>query len=140
MSYLDNNDLPIANVHPAAQQVREPTIMQTSGPATSSTPGIETGGRSVTIMATNPGMEERAKHGPAIQSQGPGLSIRATDVMVRSANQDGRQTGTPNGFVWGLQGVGEEPKAAPGMPTWAKIGLFGLLGVIAWKTLKPRSV
>ena len=138
MSYLDNNDLPIGNAHPAAQQVREPTIMQTSGPAVTSQPSIESGGRPVTILATNNGMEERSRTGPAIHSTGPGLSTRSVDVMVRSGNQDGKQTDTPNGFIWGLQGVGDGPAPTPGLPAWAKVaGIIGL-GLLMWKTLTPR--
>jgi hypothetical protein len=140
MSYLGGRDHAIPSDHPSAQQVVAPTIMQTSGPAITDRPSIEDGGRQVTILATNNGMEQRARTGPAIHSSGSGLAVRATDVMVRSANQDGKQTGTPDAFVWGLQGVGTDPASAPaGMPPWVKWAAMAGLGLIGWRMLSKKA-
>jgi hypothetical protein len=137
MSYLGADDQAIPVGHPAAQQVQAPTISQTEGAAFSHQADIGAGAKPVRIMATNNGMEERARTGPAIHSTGPGLAARATNVMVRSGNQDGKQTQTPEGFIWGLQGVGDQPVEPAGLPKWAKLAMAAGVGLLLWKML-PR--
>jgi hypothetical protein len=114
MSFLDptNINAPEATFNPE----------QTIGPAVTMRNDISTASRPTTIMATNPDMEQRAHmSAPFRRNDGVLPPTKATNVMVRSANQRGEETDTPQGFIWGLRGEGDAPTASP--VKWGTVAL-----------------
>jgi hypothetical protein len=135
------NDMPAPQGHPSAA-INPPTTIpdasQTIGVAHTIKSEVDDTSRNVTVMADNPGMRAAAATGAAVRTERNMLPAKATDVVVRSGNQDGRQVGVRDGFVWGLQGTGD-PEAQKAIP-WGKIALVGLVGFLGWRWLSKSKL
>jgi hypothetical protein len=139
MSFL-GNDFPAPQGHPSADinpQTTLPRPESVIGVAHTIRSEVDDVSRSVSVQATNPGMRAAEGTGAAVRVEGNRLPAKAVDVNVRSGNQDGRQTGTPDGFIWGLQGEGD-PAAKPAV-AWGKLALLGLAGFLGWRWLSKHK-
>jgi len=134
MSFLSRDgEQYIPQGHPDASIQSAGTIQKNIGPARQSTDSIEDRSAPMRVAKTSPHATVSKGIGPA-QRNDSGFKTRKTDVMVRSGNQEGKQTGVPDGFIWGLQGEGDAPAPAKDMPGLLKLGLVAGLGWVVYNT------